>query len=227
MTTRQINAPFTQSSLACQIRDAVSKHLLLAPLEQLGAVEHCNGPEELSTILIRNLDTYSPSILRLPIALVLMEVTNYHELESQLGARKVKRLLKRLTFVLRRALRAYDVLVRYRRNSFACLLLGADEEMAGKICQRLKEAALRYCYLKSNLRTKASFEFAVAEHNVLAGNDIDDLVFSNDRTIRFAHALGDGVVVRRHELKEAFREHRSLHFCLGDDCAQTGVFEYE
>lgn len=214
MTSDHSALPGT-TNLAGQIKESVSKKVVLVALEQPRQVVHCRGPEEVAVTFAIALANYPPSVMRLPFCVVLLDVSGL-DTESETTGRRARRALNRVTSVIRGALRDGDIIVRYGQKRFALLLLGADEQASGKICQRIKEAIHRYFFIDIRWREPITLEFALTEHDPESGNDISELIFSNERNIRLAKSLGDGAIVTRSEAQDAFLSHRNFVFHLGD-----------
>ena len=201
-----------QESLASQIHDNVVNHVKLTRLDQTGRV-YCSGPEQVLDVFLEALSKYPNSIFKLPISIILVEVSTGTE---TVGKRRLKKACANLDLVIARALENGNIVVRYGKTRFAVLLLDADENLAGKICQRIKETIHRYWYINLKLKAHLVLEFAVSEHATFGGNDFAELIFGNERDIRIARALGDGAIIRHHEVKRHFQEHDPLHFHVGD-----------
>jgi hypothetical protein len=201
-----------QESLASQIHDNVVTHVKLTRLDQTGRV-YCAGPEQVLEVFLEALSKYPNSIFKLPISIVLIEVSMGTE---TVGKRRLKKACSNLDLVISRALENGNVVVRYGKTRFAVLLLDADENLAGKICQRIKEAIHRHWFINLKLKAHLVLEFAISEHSTFGGNDFAELIFGNERDIRVARALGDGAIIKHHELKAHFQEHDSLNFQLGE-----------
>ncbi len=199
------------SGLAEQIQESVSKHVRIRPIEQ-GTMHYCPGPEDVLDIFVEAISKYPPTILQLPISTVLLKIIN----EEHDEPRKRKRAIRRMNRIIKSALNEGDVVVRYGRQKFAMLLFNADETQAGKLCQRVKEAIHRYCYLSLKLKHHLTLEFAVSQHQGFNVNDFAELVFGNERNIRLARTLGDGAVVTRTDANENFQNHKNFLFHLGE-----------
>lgn len=212
-TLNRLRGLGTRSDLASQIRMSISKHVVFSPVEQT-VVEYCRGPEEVVDVFVEAISKYPASVLRLPITAVLMELTT--DSGKPLGKRKMKKVMLQVCRGVRGALGEADLVVRYGRNKLAFLLFNVSEELAGKICQRIKEAVHRYCYLVKKMKNRLCVDFAVCQHDPYGGNDFAELVFGNDHNIRIARALGDGAVVTRQDIKEHFQNHTKLLFHLGE-----------
>ncbi len=204
----------SKASLADQIKDAACKYIVIKPIEQ-GRMRYCQGAEDVIIKFLDVLSQYPPSIFRLPISTILIEITDETEPPKRISKKKMRRILSKLSTVISSALGQGDTVVRYHNNRFAILLMNVNETMAGKICQRIKEGLHRYCYF-SREPLALAFEFATSQHDCLAGNDFAELVFSNEQTIKLARALGAGAIVSRQDKKENFRYHPCLSFNLGE-----------
>jgi hypothetical protein len=202
-----------QNSLANQIKESVSQHLLLTPIEQ-NLVSHCNGPEDAANLFINAVSKYPNSVLKLPITAVLMEVTA--DGSVKLGRRKMKKACAGLYDLIQGTLNEGDLVVRTSPTKFALLLFNVDEQTGGKICQRIKEAVHRHWFIDLKQKVHLNLEFAVSQHNRFGGNDFAELIFGNEKNIRMARALGDGAIVTRKDAKEHFQEHQSFLFHLGE-----------
>ena len=99
-------------NLALQINDAVCKRYAVAPIDQSETVAYCREPEEVFEAFFTALEPYPPSVLRLPMAVVLVEVANIYELMERTSKRKVKKILKAITPAIRHAVREADVVGR-------------------------------------------------------------------------------------------------------------------
>jgi len=218
MQTKQLPS---ESDLAGQIREAINSRVKLVPIEQTKEM-HCDGPEEVLRIFTEAISKYPPSILRLPLSTILVEVSDDNA--EHLGKRKLKKAISQLTKVIQSTLDIGDLMVRYDKRKFALLLIDVDELAAGKICQRIKEAIHHHWYCTMKLKNHLCIEFAVAQHDIFSGNDFAELIFGNERNIHLARALGDGAVITRTDAKDRFREHRGLHFRLGERFRQD-VYE--
>lgn len=211
-----------QSSLASQIHQATSKHFELVAIDQPNKVIYCDGPDSVVCYFLHCLSAYPPSVFRLPFSVVLLEIQG---LQNQTGARKrkAKKLMKSLSSVVRRAVGPGDLVVRSAFNQFSLLLLGHDEVSAGKVCERIKHAIRHYLYFQPEQQPHLELGFAIAQHLPCESDcdDLADLVFSNERTMRLARALGDGAIVCRSEAKDRFQSHRALSYHLGESFDST------
>jgi len=201
-----------QESLASQIHDNVVNHVKLTRLDQTGRL-FCSGPEQVLDVFLEALSKYPNSIFKLPISVVLIEVATGTE---NVGKRRLKKACANLDLVIAKALENGNIVVRCGKARFAVLLLDADENLAGKICQRIKETIHRHWFIKQKLKPHFVLEFAISEHTTFGGNDFAELIFGNERDIRIARALGDGAIIRHHEVKRHFQEHDPLHFQVGE-----------
>ncbi len=208
------------NNLAEQIKETVSRNQRIAAVGQESRVPHCSGPDEVVEHFVEALNKYPQTVLRLPIATVLLEVTG----DGGTSNRMMKKALKQIEYVLRFAVGDAGVVVRCGKNKFAFMLTGVDDVTAGKVCQRIKEAIHHHCYFKLKLKDRLYIEFAISQHEPANINDFAELVFSNEQTIRIARALGDGAIVTRREVKERFQRHESYTFHLGE-VTSTDVFE--
>ena len=206
-------------NLAVQIRDAICSQIPIAPLAQEETVQYCRGPEDIFDAFIDGLSAYPPSVMRLPMSVVFFEVSNYYDLLTRVSKRNVKRILNRLTPAIRHAVEDADIVVRFGRHRFAMLLVGADEEMAGRVCHRLKETVFRYSFLRLSLAEQLYLEFAVAQATCRDGLELAEVIFANERNIRLARNFGDGVIVKASEIKGKFRNHITTDFKLGESCS--------
>lgn len=209
-----------ESSLASQIHEATSQNLELVAIDQPEVVSQCDGPENIVHYFIEALCSYPPTVFRLPFALVLIEVLG---LTNETGSRKRKtrKTMRSLGKVVRKAVGTGDLVVRCGSNQFSLLLLGHDEVSAGKVCERIKNAIHHYMYIVLKRKESLELEFAIAQHVPGGGDDIAELVFSNQQVIRLARALGDGAIVSRSEVKDRFQSHSSHAYRLGESFDQT------
>lgn len=208
------------NNLAEQIKETVSRNQRIAAVGQESRVPHCSGPDEVVEHFVEALNKYPGTVLRLPIATVLMEVTS----EGTSSKRTMRKALKQVESVLRFAVGDAGVVIRCGKVKFAFMLPGADDVTAAKVCQRIKEAIHQHCYFKLKLKDRLYIEFAISQHEPANINDFAELVFSNEQTIRIARALGDGAIVTRRDVKERFQRHESYLFHLGE-IKPTDVFE--
>lgn len=216
MNTRQDQ----MSSLATQIQESVNSRFELAAVDQPEKVVFCNGPQQVIDYFFRALDGYPPQVFRLPYTVILLEIFGLPK-DSKSQKRSTNRVVKQIAKVLRGAVSAKDVVVRCGFNRFALLLPGLDEVAAGKICQRIKAAIHHLVYFRLKRNEQIEVEFAMSQHKPCEGEDLVELIFSNERTIRLARALGDGAIVSRTEAKEGFHSHHNFSFQLGESFDST------
>lgn len=211
----------TGGNLASEISEASVNRLYLVKVRQERKIEICCGPEEVVSVFIEALNKYPPSVLKIPISIVLIEISS----NGCMSKRRMNKALKRIGALINSALGENTVLTRYGKSMFTGLLIGVDEQAAGKICQRVKEAIHRHCYLVEPFGKQPEVQFAIAQHDLTARNDFAELVFGNEQIIRLARALGDGAVVTRRDAKGFFYNHRHFNFTLGDVATNQVYFE--
>lgn len=212
-------------NLATQIKDSVSKHLVLTAIEQHPDVIRCQGPEQMAVIFSDAIEVYPPAVWRLPITVVLMSVRN-EDLGTRSKRKKLNKTIKSLCPVIRNSLRKSDVVVWYGPHRIGFLFIGSDDVEAGRLCQRIKEAVHKHVYFKLKLPKQLDLEFAVAQHDPLKENDLAELIFGNERNIRVACAMGEGAIVTRKDVNESFQEHRGYARHLGET-TRPDIFEFE
>ncbi len=212
-------------NLATQIKDSVSKHLVLTAIDQAPDVIQCSGPEQLTQLFSDAIEVYPPAVWRLPITVALMSIRN-EDLSTRKKRKKLNKSIKTLCPVIRASLKKSDVVVRYGAHRIAFLFIGSDEVEAGRLCQRVKEAIHKHSYFKLKLPKQLDLEFAISQHDVLKGNDIAELIFGNERNIRVACAMGEGAIVTRKDVCESFQEHKGFMRRLGET-VKPDIFEFE
>ena len=77
---------------------------------------------------------------RRPLSCILLDVDRFKQVNDTYGHQAGDQLLRDLSNVLRRTVRAYDILVRWGGEEFLLVLPGVDLEMARMLAERVRVA---------------------------------------------------------------------------------------
>jgi diguanylate cyclase (GGDEF)-like protein len=188
----------------------MSKRRLLSQAEP--TVHVCSKIEELSIVLDAQLQACRQ--LAMPVALITMEVMNFDELTDP-NMHGPDALVNKVAHHLMSVVRAQDVLVQYGGKFIACLVVDADQNVAAKVCQRIKESVHKYSFLHKSI-CPIQLEFGIADDSLDRSEQLEVLLFAAAKSLEFAHHLGDGAIVRALDLDQSIDESPKEHFVPGD-----------
>ena len=75
-----------------------------------------------------------------PLSCVLLDIDHFKEVNDTFGHQAGDYVLRELSSLLRRTVRAYDILVRWGGEEFLVVLPGVDHEQALKLAERIRQA---------------------------------------------------------------------------------------
>lgn len=75
-----------------------------------------------------------------PLSCVLLDIDHFKEVNDTFGHQAGDYVLRELSALLRRTVRAYDILVRWGGEEFLVVLPGVDHEQALKLAERIRQA---------------------------------------------------------------------------------------
>jgi diguanylate cyclase (GGDEF)-like protein len=75
-----------------------------------------------------------------PLSCVLLDIDHFKEVNDTFGHQAGDYVLREISALLRRTVRAYDILVRWGGEEFLCVLPGVDHEQALKLAERIRQA---------------------------------------------------------------------------------------
>lgn len=189
------------------------KRRLLSPQER--TMPSCDELRELSNTFYCQLQTCKQ--MDLSVALVMIEVVNIDELRS-IDPERADYIVETIAQRLLVTVRTYDILARYRGKYIALLLVDADQHMASKICQRIKEAEHKHSYFHKDA-TPYELAFGISDDSANHDAEPEFLVREAMKALQIAHTLGDGAIVRMADLEHSQHAHPSPsreHFFPGD-----------
>ncbi|MBV1852870.1 bifunctional diguanylate cyclase/phosphohydrolase [Catellatospora tritici] len=131
-----------------------------------------------------------------PLSVVLLDLDHFKEVNDTYGHATGDAVLAEVALLLRRSVRAGDLICRYGGEEFACLLPGTDGQAAVDLAERIRAGLCRTPVTvrgsSDRIRLTASFGVASAE----AGQaDVGKLVETADQALYRAKALGRDRVV--------------------------------
>ncbi len=188
-----------------------AKHLLLSQREQVVHVGECI--EELSSVFIDQLNSCRE--IDVPVALLLIEVTNFDELGSDGNEPGAEEVVNEIARSLLKVLRGQDIVIQYGKRYIAAMLVDADQIVGARICQRIKECIYRYSYFH-HAAGAIEVVFGVSDNSESRYAEIEPLMFSAARALNVALGLGDGAIVRTSDLDQTTDMHSREHFLPGD-----------
>ena len=74
------------------------------------------------------------------LVILVMDLNNFKQINDQYGHKLGDEVLIRVSRILQREMRKYDVCIRYAGDEFVAFLYNADREIAEKIVGRIKKA---------------------------------------------------------------------------------------
>jgi diguanylate cyclase len=97
-----------------------------------------------------------------PLAVALLDVDNFKQLNDKLGHQAGDEALKYLATVLRQTVRPSDAVARFGGEEFVLLLPATDEAEAVQVMTRVQRTLTRKFFLHNNERVLITFSAGVA-----------------------------------------------------------------
>jgi diguanylate cyclase len=157
-------------------------HLLERELEEVGRL--VKEDQLTSTLNRRGMEeAYSVEEARAerngaPLAVALLDVDNFKQLNDKLGHQAGDEALKYLSRVLRQTVRPSDAVARYGGEEFVLLLPSTDQAEAVNVMTRVQRTLTRKFFLHNNERVLITFSAGVAVR--LPGESRDALIARAD-----------------------------------------------
>jgi diguanylate cyclase len=123
-----------------------------------------------------------------PLAVALLDVDNFKQLNDKLGHQAGDEALKYLAQVLRQTVRPSDAVARYGGEEFVLLLPCTDHAEAVNVMTRVQRTLTRKFFLHNNERVLITFSAGVAVR--LAGETRDQLIARADGAMYHAKQTG-------------------------------------
>ena len=123
-----------------------------------------------------------------PLAVALLDVDNFKQLNDKLGHQAGDEALKYLSTVLRQTVRPSDAVARFGGEEFVILLPGTDAAEAVNVMARVQRTLTRKFFLHNNERVLITFSAGVAVRN--PGEARDALVARADGAMYQAKQSG-------------------------------------
>lgn len=188
-----------------------SKRLLLSQHEHI--VHVCEQIEELSIVFHDQVDACRE--MDVPIALLLCEVTNFDNMKDAFGEPAGEVVVQQVAQSLLNVMRGQDVIAQYAKRYVAVLLVDADQVVAAKVSQRIKECVHRYSYFHHG-GGSIDLVFGVSDDSGNRYVQLESLIFSAASALRVASDRGGGAVVRTSDMDPNEENHPKEHFLPGD-----------
>jgi len=128
-----------------------------------------------------------------PLAVALLDIDNFKQLNDRLGHAAGDDALKHLTNVMREALRPTDTVARYGGEEFVVLLPNSALDEAVTVMTRVQRELTRRIFLHNNERLLITFSAGVTLR--LPGDDEDTVVARADEAMLRAKRAGKNRVV--------------------------------
>lgn len=96
-------------------------------------------------------------------SLVLIDMDNFKQINDNFGHSVGDLVLRQVAYLLRKNLRARDILARWGGDEFAVLIAGVDKEQARRIAERLKRAVESMNIILEGQKVRLSFSYGVAQ----------------------------------------------------------------
>jgi diguanylate cyclase (GGDEF)-like protein len=124
-----------------------------------------------------------------PLSCVLLDIDHFKEVNDTFGHQAGDYVLRELSALLRRTVRAYDILVRWGGEEFLVVLPGVDHEQALKLAERIRQAV-------ENLPLAGIGGITASVGVAALGNDysFDAMFAAADRRLYSAKAAGRNTV---------------------------------
>lgn len=124
-----------------------------------------------------------------PLSCVLLDIDHFKEVNDTFGHQAGDYVLRELSALLRRTVRAYDILVRWGGEEFLVVLPGVDHEQALKLAERIRQAI-------ENLPLAGIGSITASVGVAALGNDysFDAMFATADRRLYSAKASGRNTV---------------------------------
>jgi diguanylate cyclase (GGDEF)-like protein len=129
-----------------------------------------------------------------PLALLLLDVNSFKQINDQLGHRVGDELLRLVADAMRRSLRTYDVPVRFGGDEFAVILPSADAIAATRVSERIL-GAVANALPKEVLLSVPGIGLSIGVGTIPPPSDARGLVDRADSAMYEAKAQGGGVAV--------------------------------
>lgn len=100
---------------------------------------------------------------RASFSLVLIDLDNFKQINDNFGHSIGDIVLRQVAHLLRKNLRARDILARWGGDEFAVLIPGVDKEQASKIAERLKNLVENMNLILEGQRVQLSFSYGVVQ----------------------------------------------------------------
>jgi diguanylate cyclase (GGDEF)-like protein len=124
-----------------------------------------------------------------PLSCVLLDIDHFKEVNDTFGHQAGDYVLREISALLRRTVRAYDILVRWGGEEFLVVLPGVDHEQALKLAERIRQAV-------ENMPLAGIGGITASVGVAALGNDysFDAMFASADRRLYSAKAAGRNTV---------------------------------
>jgi len=132
-----------------------------------------------------------------PISVILIDIDNFRQLNDANGSESADRCLVAIGAGIKRMLREYDVVARYKDDEFVIVLPECDIDAASEAAHRLHSALS--CQV---LPLRAGFSAGVASYPAY-GTSVDDLLSSAHHALNRAKFSGKNTIRSCHELAKA------------------------
>ncbi|GEM_PF-3455474 len=130
-----------------------------------------------------------------PLAVVLAEVAGFRSFRFRLGDAAADHLLAEMAGILRSAVRASDLVVRYGEASFALLLLHADRYGAGVVCRRLMHAIDSHAFTVRESDLILVVNMGAADFQPPGSGTARELMAAAEAALEAANHAGHGAIV--------------------------------
>ncbi len=130
----------------------------------------------------------------MPLSVVMMDVDNFKEINDTFGHRIGDKVLKKISNLLKRSVRASDLIARYGGEEFAEILTYTQKNGAAEEAERLRALVSELSFEEENIDLKVTLSLGVAEYNPDNISNSGELVNRADKALYKAKNAGKNCV---------------------------------